>query len=91
MTTFVHMNTSTPQEKAKELLAKFAPLVRIPRFGKRSVDRYYLAKEAANICISEVIYAHEHMDENIIKRKEAFRPLDEVAFWHSVKQELSKM
>lgn len=69
---------STEEAKAKELIDKFTPLVRTPRFGKRHADPYYLAREAAVICVDEIL--------NVIQTE---YPTQEemkiVNFWKSVR------
>lgn len=77
----------TPSGKAKELIEKYCQAL----FGNEQYVNLTKPKECALIAVEEIIKVYEHIDENVIKRKEEYRPLEEYDFWRKVKEEIIKL
>lgn len=80
----------TPQQKAKELVEKMCAFQVVHQYDE---DGEFIkrAKQCALIAVDEILKIYEHVDENIIKRNEKYRPLDEYAYWQQVKEEIEKL
>lgn len=75
-------------EKAKELVDKFMnEMPSIPSY----TSEYKAAKQCALICVDEILKVYEHVDENIIKRNELYRPLEEYDEWQKVKEAIKSL
>ena len=72
----------TPKEKAEDL---------IERMKQGCCNCPHDSKYAAEECVNEILKTIEHIDENVVKRNEEFRPIFYYEFWNQVKEEIQKL
>ena len=75
----------TPEEKAKELVERFMPICYVPWMGgDNEATQEYAAKEAATICVDELI-KHTHSCDIFELYDHSYE------YWEQVKQSIQAL